>query len=195
MELREKLESFETELNFIVNPQIRLFAERAIGILPDYFWTVPASSSGKYHPVFATGVGGLLKHTKAAARIAVELFRTGLWELTGDEKDLILVSLMIHDGFKLGKEKELNTRFDHPKIIAYEISHNEKLRNIISGEQMNFVVGNTERHMGRWVSRKENEKPTLEKPKTVSQRLVHLADYLASRKCIEFNFDAEISKN
>ena len=39
---------------------------------PEYFWYVPASSTGKYHPDFAQGEGGLIRHTKAAVCVAQE---------------------------------------------------------------------------------------------------------------------------
>jgi hypothetical protein len=195
LELQDKLQSFETELNFIVNPQIRLFAEKAIGVLPDYFFHVEASSSKKYHSSFAAGEGGLLRHSQAATRIAVELFRTELWEFTQDEKDLILVGLMIHDGLKRGFPEEKYSRADHLKLISKEVGYNKNLENIITGEQMYFLRGNLEKHMGKWVQDYKTKKKILDKPTTTSQRFTSLCDYLASRKLIEINFEAEIAEN
>ena len=44
-----------------------------IDSLPDYFFEVAAASTGKYHPKYAQGEGGLVRHTKAAVKIAYEL--------------------------------------------------------------------------------------------------------------------------
>jgi len=190
----EKLAFFEKELEFIKNENILNFAKEAIKFLPDYFFTIPSSSSNKYHPAYANGVGGLVRHSRAATRIAVELFRTELWKFTDDEKDLILVGLMIHDGFKSGKIQEKFSLATHPKIIAFEISHNEKLINMISKEQMNFIVGNVEKHMGKWTRDYKTDEEVLERPSTTSERFTSLCDYIASRKCLDFNFDADVKR-
>jgi hypothetical protein len=195
MEKLQKIKAFEEELKFIVNPQIKLFAETAIGSLPDYFFEIPSSSSNRYHPAYANGVGGLVRHSKAATRIAVELFRTDLWSFTDDEKDLILAGLMIHDGYKSGTVQEKFSRADHPNIIAFEISHNKDLTNLLTSEQMDFVVNNLKKHMGKWVEDYKTHEQILDKPKTTAERFTHLSDYLASRKCLLFDFDAEISKS
>ena len=57
---------FEKELNYIKNDRIKRSLITMINILPDYFYEVPASSTGKYHPSFALNKGGLLRHTKVA---------------------------------------------------------------------------------------------------------------------------------
>ncbi len=64
---------FQEEINYIQNSNIRRSLEIMIEKLPDYFFEVEASSTGKYHPSYALGMGGLLRHTKAAVRIAYEL--------------------------------------------------------------------------------------------------------------------------
>lgn len=53
----DKIKVFETELKWIQNPEIRNFAEKAVSLLPDYFFEVAASSTGKYHPTYAIGPG------------------------------------------------------------------------------------------------------------------------------------------
>ena len=130
----------------------------------------------------------------AATRIAIELFRTDLWEFTTDEKDLILAGLMIHDGFKLGKNHEEYTQPTHPLMVVFELSQDDKLKSMITPEQFEFMAGNISSHMGKWNYTYKTKEVVLPKPKTVSQRFTHLCDYLASRKCLEFNFDAELSK-
>ena len=46
----------------IVNDDIRKFAEVLVDGLPDYIWHVGASSTGKYHPAYSLGEGGLMRH-------------------------------------------------------------------------------------------------------------------------------------
>ncbi len=48
-------------------------------------------------------------------------------------------------------------------------------------------------HMGQWNTDFKTKKEVLDKPKTGIQKFIHMCDYLASRKCLEFNFEESIS--
>ena len=63
---------FEMELSYINDKKIKEALLKVIKLLPDYWFTIPASSTGKYHPEYALGDGGLLRHSKAAMRIGFE---------------------------------------------------------------------------------------------------------------------------
>ena len=100
----QRLRVFEKELKMILNPNIRKFAEEAIKTFPDYFFEIGASSTGKHHPAYALGFGGLVRHTQAAIKIAAELFKIESYNFTDDEKDLIIASLICHDAWKHGTD-------------------------------------------------------------------------------------------
>ena len=68
-----KVDTFRTEIRYIRNARLADNIKKMIELLPDYFFEIPASSTGKYHPSFALGEGGLVRHTKAAVRIGHEL--------------------------------------------------------------------------------------------------------------------------
>lgn len=191
--MTEKTDKFKEELGLIKNENIRKFAEQAIEIMPDYFFTIAASSTGKYHPNYALGDAGLLRHTKAAVRIAYELFRIEWWNFSEDNKDLILTALMLHDGWKSGKIQGRYTVATHPLIASEEIA-NLSENKFITSEQVKFICDVISSHMGEWVNDFKTGEKVLDKPVTKFQKFVHLADYLASRKCLELNFDAELSK-
>ena len=183
------MEKFEQELGYIKNPTIRKFAEVAIESFPSYFWSIPASSTGKYHPQFATGSGGLYRHVRAAVGIAVELFRMRMFNyFTDDEKDLIIATLICHDSFKSGVPQAKFTKFNHPTIACEELSRNEKLRRIISPEYFGFIMAGIGSHMGQWNVKDECSLPL---PETKAQNFIHLVDYLSSRKILEYNFDVK----
>lgn len=191
MEATEKIKAFEQELNFIKNDKIKNFAIEAIKLLPDYFFEIPSSSSGKYHPQYASGLGGLLRHTRAAVHVAMELFRLDWWEFTSDEKDLIITALLLHDGWKNGVSNTGHTELLHPIIAANSILFSD-LNNLLPEDQLNLVLYCIARHMGQWVNDVYTGIKVLEVPKTKYEKFVHLADYIASRKCLEINFDAEV---
>ena len=99
-------EKFKKELTYIKNEKIRRSLITILDKLPEYFYEISTSSTGKYHPAFSNGEAGLVRHTKAAVRIAKELMdNESLTNFNSDEKDLIIFALTVHDGLKSGKNK------------------------------------------------------------------------------------------
>lgn len=185
----EKL--FEVELSYLKSDRIRNACLAMTKLLPDYFYEVPASSTGKYHPSYSLGDGGLLRHSKAAMRIGYELLQDPSIgdKYTDDEKDLMLMALLIHDGLKSGNPQEKYTRFDHPILMAdYLMDCEEELG--LEVEEIEFLGDVIKTHMGVWTT-DYNGNEVLEKPKTKYQNFVHMCDYLASRKCLLVPFDKD----
>ena len=181
----EKVNYFDKEYTYIKDDKIRDDLKQLVNGLPDYFFEVPASSTGKYHPKFALGNGGLLRHTKVAVRIAYELLSNpGLNNFMDREKDLIIVAVLLHDGFKSGLVKENYTRFDHPLLAAQYVSENSALPK----EDIELIVDMISSHMGIWTT-DYNGNEVLPKPKDKYQRFVHMCDYVASRKFLNVDFD------
>ena len=189
MLVNEKIEKFEKELEYIKNPRYKESTKVMIGLLPDYFFEVPASSTGKYHPSFSLGIGGLLRHTKAAIRIAYEMFNdesiTGAY--SNNEKDLMIIALMFHDGLKSGLEKSEYTKFEHPLLVCNYIKEN-KDKTKFTDKEINFITHVISSHMGPWNTNNYSE-VALPKPESKFQRFVHMCDYLASRKFLDVKFD------
>lgn len=186
-----RLEIFSKELNLIKNLEIRKFVEVCLEEAPEYFFTVAASSTSKYHPKYALGEGGLVRHTQAATRIAYELFRTDLYPYNSDQQDLILASLILHDSRKHGNNGSKYTVVEHPLLAAEAIRQS---KGNINPDWRKIIAKNIETHMGNFNKDYKTGKEVLPRPSTGIQKFVHQCDYLASRKCLEFNFDAELSK-
>lgn len=182
---------FQKELDYIKDTKLKESLIKIIDILPDYWLEEAASSTGKYHPSYALGTGGLLRHSKAAMRIGYELLENPSIgdKYTSHEKDLMLMSLLVHDGLKLGLPKEKYTRFDHPILMANYIIENAKKLSL-SEEDAKFMANVIKTHMGPWTTDYDGNE-ILEKPKTKYQNFVHMCDYLASRKCLLVPFDKE----
>lgn len=190
MEKEERLELFKEELNLFLYPNIREYAEKAIGYLPDYFFEIPASSTGKYHPEYTGGDGGLIRHVKACMRFAVELFRVEAFStLTEVQRDLVLVSLLLHDGWKSGALKEKYTADDHPVIAVNQLRENDVLNKLMTEQQREEVYSGIETHMGEWNTFRKTGKEFAPKPTSFTQRFIHFVDYTCSRKMFEVNFN------
>ena len=171
---------FKRELDLIMDEDLRMavkcfFDER----VPKYFWEIGASSSGKFHPQFSQGEGGLVRHVKAVVMFAEELLRMSSYAYLPDAyKDYIICACLIHDCTKYGMSNEMDKgaykehapngakMFDAFMVEAYGVHAPEKLLDAVRT------------HMGQW-SEKED------KPFTPIDRCVHMADYMASRSFLD----------
>lgn len=183
-------EYFIKELFYIKNPRIRESANTLVNLLPEYFYHIPASSTGKYHPKYALGDGGLLRHTKVVVRIGYELLNNNSigHSFTSDEKDLMLLGMMLHDGLKSGLVQEKYTRYDHPLLAAqFVIDNKDKTK--LTDLEVKLLTNAMESHMGEW-NTDYNGNEILPKPSNKYQRMVHMCDFLASKKFIEVEFDS-----
>jgi 23S rRNA maturation-related 3'-5' exoribonuclease YhaM len=193
----DRLKIFETELGYIRNGKIREFVEKALNKLPDYFFTMAASTSGRFHPKFSLGEGGLVRHTQAAVRIAVDLTSLEMMKYTDIEKDIIIAALILHDGMKCG-ENGTGTVLLHPTIMAAFIDENSELSTMLESEILDKIKGCISSHMGEWAydyKDKFKKNQLLPKPKNKLESIVHLSDYLSSRKYLsEFDFDLAVPR-
>ena len=186
---------FQKELNQIHDTTIRDFVIDCFDKLcPDYFWTCPCSTTGKYHPQVSLGIGGLVRHTKLAVWWGIELSRA-LCTSPG-LKDIpllilqneIIATLLLHDMIKNGKG--LNAQ-GYPLEKGVTGTHGmtlaSKIVNIIPeagpGNSLYRIICGIAGHMGIWTTdeiyRPENRKGP---ERRAFANLIHLADYCASRK-------------
>ena len=104
-----KSDNFNTEIARINDNIIKEDTKYLLNNLPDYFFQIAASSTGKYHPSFSLGEKGLIRHVKVAEKIAEELFNDSVFSknFTEHDKDLIRMAIILHDGLKKGKLENL----------------------------------------------------------------------------------------
>lgn len=184
-----KTETFEKELAWITDPNKREWAASVLEALPDYFFSVAASSTGKYHPEYALGEGGLVRHTKAAVTIAHDLLGLEMYgRYSPAERDNILCALLFHDGMKHGRNGGKWTVFRHPLDIVDFLREGDEWSDYISRQDFEQICEGISSHMGQWNFDSRSD-VTLPKPLSAIQKFIHQCDYLASRKYLEVNFD------
>lgn len=187
----ERLKLVRPVLDTFENEDIKEFAIILLDDMPDYIWHVGASSTGKYHPAYSLGEAGLMRHQIAVVRFLnffLELEQYGS-KLTSRERDLIRLAGFVHDGRKSGSqedyEKSKYTKFNHPILMAETVRSFDGM--YLNHEEIELVADTISRHMGEWnVDKKTNVE--LPKPNNKYSRMVHVADYLASRKCLTMDF-------
>lgn len=188
----ERLNIVQSVLNTFENDDIKNFAIVLLDNLPEYIWRVPASSTGKYHPAYSLGEGGLMRHQIAVVRFLNFFLELEQYNkiIPSRERDLLRVAGLIHDGRKSGSQSDYErskyTKFDHPLQMAAVIrSYDGKYLN---HNEIELIAHCIESHMGSWNFDKKTGE-CLPKPEDLYQELVHLADYLASRKTLTMDFE------
>lgn len=190
-------EFFKEILDTFENNDLKEFCDQCLDTIPDYFWHVGASSSGKYHPQYSLGDHGLARHTIALCRILNHMLSVDCVknQFTSRERDLLRIAGLMHDSRKSGSqedyEKSKYTKFDHPMLAADAIAHvwNNYTGKEMTIEEAKLIMDSIRSHMGQWNTDKRNPGIVLPTPQTKYQIILHLADYLASRKDIEVLFD------
>ncbi len=177
------------ELLLIKNDTILKLTRAVLDAAPDCFWTMPASTTGKYHPAHSLGEGGLIRHTKAVVHLTVHLLAMEGIEPHETPYSLAIAAAILHDCCKKA-DHERYTAFDHPLRAAKLIEATydrlaptlpDTVTNGTTLAAVRTLCSLVSSHMGRW-NLDTRTGIELPRPLTPLQRLIHTADYLASRK-------------
>lgn len=186
----------------ITDQKLQQFTKWLFDKLPDYWFNKPASSTGKYHPAFAQGDGGLARHTLAMCKIWEILWRgfPSEWECDGKGGkvyfDCGIVACIFHDALKYGKEETFPNGFQyttkgHEADAAewicrkYDEWQNEQIDTAPAGalcfDEQNMKLATISSairyHMGPW---------SIDgAPRTYFEQMIFIADYMASSKWFE----------
>lgn len=192
MNRADKIVMFSKEIEDIVDDGLRKLATEIIARADDYFFTIPASSTGKNHPPFASGEGGLVRHTKCVVYMVKCLCES--FNIDEYKRDMLIVAALAHDIKKQGDcaEGVGYTVHEHPLLAAryvcevYFASDITVLNGVVS-----IIADMIASHMGKWGADPKyigNKKP-LPFPQTECEKILQAADYLASRKeILDFEF-------
>ena len=196
----EKHEFFEREILNIESEDLRDFVRYFFDVhVGEWFWKSGASSSGKYHPQFAQGVGGLVRHTRAVEMFCEELLRMSSYAyMKAEYKDYARVACLLHDVRKYGRgdTEDKDCYKEHGAIAAEDVAaaweefYRDEYDFRPCSELLLMAIRS---HMGQWTENRED------RPFTNIDRLVHMADYMASRPFIDIpsiteEYDEDILK-
>ncbi len=161
------------------------WAMKALEAAPLYFWVVPSSSSGKYHPPFSQGYGGLVRHVFAVMYMTRELATT--FELTTyDERPVATIAAALHDICKYGLEYNPRYFGVHECLVRVKLGKKnaDVLKDCKDAYTANRILAAVETHNGNL----ESGEWTAFRlpPQDKVAQVVHLADYVVSRKKFHF---------
>ena len=188
MNRADKIAMFSKEIEDIVDNDLRKLATEIIAHADDYFFTIPASSTGKNHPPFALGEGGLVRHTKCVVYMVERLCES--FNIDEYKRDMLIVAALAHDIKKQGDcaEGVGHTVHEHPLLAAQYICEVyfaiDESEIYVPNGIMELIVDAIKSHMGKWgaYSKFIGDKKPLPMPQTECEKILQAADYLASRK-------------
>lgn len=166
------------EVAQIEDPAIQDFVKKTLDEVDPIHRVKPASSTGKYHPKFAAGEGGLIRHIKVVVRNVIEMIRAT--PAVEGEKDELIAAAILHDMWKYpeGRDNEF-TAFDHPALGAkWCYDH--------GFETIGRLIG---AHQGIWTTSRQMPGFENEQPRKFDEWVLHYADYFASRAYLGCEFD------
>ena len=173
----EKHKFFEREILLLESEDLRDFARWYLdNHVGGWFWKSGASASGKYHPAFTHGEGGLVRHTRAVCMVCEELLRMSSYAyMRAEYKDYARVACLLHDVRKYGRgdAEDKDCYKEHGAIAADDIRM--AWFEFFGTHAPDLLLMAVRSHMGQWTENRDD------RPFTNIDRLVHMADYIASR--------------
>lgn len=185
---KELLDKFETE-------EVRLYCEDMIENIPDYIFTMPSSTSGKFHnatqclphgQIYHIIMFGAIMNYRLALKCNKEKFDNPI------HRDAMRCVPIFHDAVKCGWNGSAFTVHDHPMLAGTWVRET-KVEHDIDNEIKEMIARMCERHSGEWTSSKRS-KIILPEPETEMEILVHECDILSSRSDIDMQ-PSEYLKN
>lgn len=166
--------------------QLKIFLDTRV---PDYFWIVQASQSGKHHPKFSSQIGGLVRHTAVAANYAANLYNSKIVyslfaPFSREDLSFVLAAILLHDTFKLGYKDNGRTVYSHGSIAADEFYDFATKETTIEKADIKIICDAISSHMGRW---------GRNQPESHIDKYVSLCDYLSAQKEMERFYDMSAS--
>lgn len=174
MSIHDEAAQLQAACQLIKNTELRLFTEGILQAVPEQFWTIAASSTGKHHPEQSNGEGGLVRHILATLYFARETFC--MYSASEEEQDCVIAALLMHD---IGKAMNEPHDIVAAQQLRWKKSESPFVKAAIEGVRW---------HMGKWSTGSTDcqveERGNKVFPQDFSriEQMVHLSDYYASRK-------------
>lgn len=199
-------ELFKKEISYISNETLQNIVRDVLDAAPKCIQIIPESNSEEFNPKADLGEGGLVHHVRAVTAIAKDMIDTDIFKnmalgVGADDyetiiiyADIALAACILHDCMKSNNNPKHNTVFDHPLKAANLFK--ETAKKYITKENMDYmkvvvplVHSCIASHMGQFNTSPHVKDIVLPKPKLGIEQFVHLCDYIASRKFLDFNFE------
>jgi hypothetical protein len=123
-QLTELKKFLYTERIALINDiELKKFVIALLKNADEAFWNKSASSTGRYHPEFANGENGLLRHTIALTNELL-ILNESCTEITQDVFDVAMCACILHDLKKYGIDGKNKYTEAHHSLLMYNMIDN-----------------------------------------------------------------------
>ena len=188
----DKVKVFEGLLNKFETDEIRDYCADMIKEIPDYIFTIPSSTSFKYHNKTQCQPHGQIFHILMFAEVMnYVLGLEYVKEKTNErQRDCLRCTPIFHDAIKCGLNGSQYTVHEHP-MLAGEWVRNTSVEHDVDADTKAYIARLCESHSGEWTSTNRS-KTVLPKPENDEQFFVHMCDYLASRSNLDMTYSDDV---
>ena len=175
------LKDFETEI-------FKNYFNDMVAEIPDYIFTMPSSTSGKYHNATQCEKFGQIYHEYMFASILnhrLKLKGNREKYSTPEIRDCMRCVPVFHDAIKCGWDGSIYTVHNHP-MLAAEWVRNTKVEHDIPNEYKEILASMCESHSGEWTTNKRSS-VILPEPRNDMELFIHECDI--SKFKIRFGYD------
>lgn len=186
MTKEEKIAVFQPYLDKFETDEMRLYCRDMITEIPDYIFTMPSSTSGKYHNVTQCQPHGQIYHIIMFAEIMnYRLALKGNKEKfkSAEQRDAMRCVPFFHDALKCGLDGSTFTVHEHP-MLAGKWVRETHVEHDVDDKVKEAIARMCERHSGTWTTSKKS-KVVLPEPENAMEFFVHECDILSSRSNID----------
>lgn len=177
---------FETEM-------FREYFMDMVAEIPDYIFTMPSSTSGKFHNATQCQTYGQIYHVYMFDVILNHRLRLKTnKELypTPEERDAMRCVPTLHDAVKCGWNGSSYTVQDHPLLAAKWVLET-KVERDIPQEYKQMIADMCEAHSGEW-NKSRSGQVIMSEPRNPREFFIHECDILASRADLDYIIPDEL---
>ena len=160
------MESLQSVINSMVNPEVLLFTTSLLNVAPKSFWERP--SSRNHHPEDERGQYGDIIHTIRVAKTVTLL--CDIPNITGTPRDILVSVAILHDTCRYGLNDEANYTVTEHALLVRQLAKEHRIECKFDEPIFNLI----ENHMGRWGQK-------IYTPKLSFNAILHIADTVCAR--------------
>lgn len=186
MTREEKILVFQPYLDKFETDKMRMYCTDMIAQIPDYIFTMPSSTSGKYHNATQCQPHGQIYHIIMFAEIMnYRLALKGNQEKFKSpvQRDAMRCVSFFHDALKCGTDGGQWTVHEHPMLAGTWVRETN-VEHDIEDNIKEAIARMCERHSGEWTSSNKS-KVVLPEPENAMELFCHECDILSSRNNID----------
>ena len=193
MKREEKQAVFEPLSHNFETDMFREYFMDMVAEIPDYIFTMPSSTSGRYHNAKQCEIYGQLYHIYMFDSILNHRLRLkGNKEKysTPEERDAMRCIPAFHDAVKCGWNGSQYTVQDHP-MLAAQWALNAKVSHDIPDKYKQMIADMCEAHSGEW-NKSRSGKVIMSEPRNDREFFIHECDILSSRNDLDYIIPDEL---